>query len=135
MDSWILQLLGAALAATPGIVALIMSRQKLREEGAKLRAEATNILGDAAIQLVEPLQKRVTALEARVACLEAENDSLRTKVHQFEEQVREFRALIRALWEGAMMLTRQLKDRKIAPAWELTRYRELVEQALGENVE
>jgi len=128
MDSWVWQVLGALLAAAPGIAALIAGRQKLR-------AEASNILSDAAIQLVEPLQKRVTALEARVACLEAENDTLRTKVHQFEEQVREFRALIRALWEGAMMLTRQLKDRKIAPAWELTRYRELVTQALGEDVE
>lgn len=135
MDSWMLQVMGALLAAAPGIVALVMSRNKLKAEGVKLRAEATNILSDAAIQLVEPLQKRVTALEARVACLETENDTLRTKVHQFEEQVREFRALIRALWEGALMLTRQLKDRKIAPAWELAKYRELVTQALGEDVE
>ena len=89
------------------------------------RANAAKAISDAAVALVKPLRESVCSLEKRVDTLEKDNERL-------SRQVREFRELIRALWDGVLIYSKQLHAHGIPLAWNMTEYRELVEKALGE---
>jgi hypothetical protein len=121
MSDGLIILLGGLLGIVPGLWAIFSTRHKTR-------AEAASIISAAATSLIEPLQERVGDLEERVGVLEAQNEEL-------SRQVMEFRALIRQLWEGVGILSRQLEQHCIPLGWNLKNYRDTVEKALEDNGE
>jgi chromosome segregation ATPase len=117
MSDGLIVLIGALLGAVPGFYAILSGRTKVK-------AEAASIVSDTAMRLIAPLQERIDKLEGRVARLEEENELLRA-------QVREFKQLIRALWEGGLILSKQLESRGSPLAWDPRKWRAQVEKALG----
>lgn len=128
MADWLITFIVGAIAATPGIYAIIAGRQKIK-------AEASKIVTDTAVGLLAPLQTRIDRLEALIVKLEAKVARLEAENESLARQVREFRDLIRSLWEGVVILTQQLNSHNIPTAWNVNQYRRLVEKALGENQE
>ena len=117
MPDGLIVIIGALLGAIPGIYAILAGRSKVK-------AEASQIVSDTAMRLIAPLQERIDRLERQVVKLEAQNDELEAQVHEFKE-------LIRTLWAGVLILSRQLESRGSPPAWDPRKYREQVERALG----
>ena len=125
MPDWLMVLIGSLIAASPGVYAIIAGRQKIK-------AEASKIVTDTAVGLLAPLQTRIDRLETVITKLEAKVERLENENEELARQVREFRDLIRALWEGVLILTKQLDSHGIPTAWNVNQYRKLVERALGE---
>lgn len=90
-----------ALASAGGVTAVIQWLQNRR----KVNAEAGSILAEASRALIEPLTKRVEALEAENA--------------KHERQHQENKLRIDHLEAGVRILTRQLEEQNITPAWRL----------------
>jgi predicted RNase H-like nuclease (RuvC/YqgF family) len=116
MPDWMMVLLGSLIAATPGVYAIVSSRQKVK-------AEAAQIVSDTAVKLLAPLQARIDRLEALIVRLETKVARLESENQELSRQVREFRELIRRLW--LLVIANDIKaDANLAAA---------VEKALGET--
>ena len=133
MPDWLMVLMGAALGNAAGIYAIIVGRRKIKAEADKIAADASKTVTDVAVGLLKPLQDRIDRLEAIIVRLEEKVAKLESANDELSRQVREFRALIRWLWEGALILTGQLQGNDILPDWDFTKYEELVATALGED--
>ena len=125
MPDWLMVLLGAMIGAVPGVYAIIAGRHKVK-------AEASRIVTDTAVGLLAPLQARIDRLEAMVVRLEEKVQQLESDNDELSRQVREFRALIRSLWEGVLILSQQLESQGITPAWDQKQYQKAVERVLGD---
>ena len=122
MPDWLVTVIVGLIAASPGVYAIVAGRRKVE-------AEASKILSDAAVGMLKPLQERIDRLEALVLRLEAKVVALEADNEELSRQVREFRDLIRSLWEGVAILTRQLQAHGIPTAWNIEQYRAIVEKA------
>ena len=128
MPDWAITVVVGLIAAGPGVYAIVVGRHKVK-------AEASKILSDTAVGLLRPLQERIDRLEVLILRLEAKVAALEADNEELSRQVREFRDLIRSLWEGVAILTRQLQTRGIPAAWNIEQYRAVVEKALGDTRE
>ena len=125
MVDWVVVLIAAVLGALPGVYAIISGRHKVK-------AEAARIVSDTAVGLLKPLQARIDRLETMVVKLEEKVQQLESDNDELSRQVREFRALIRSLWEGVLILSQQLESQGITPAWDQKQYQKAVEKVLGD---
>jgi hypothetical protein len=126
MSDALLVFLGGLIGSLPGIYAIIAGRKKALAEASKTDAEASQIVSDTAMKMIQPLQAQIDRLEAKVAKVESNNEVLMRQVH-------EFRDLIRDLWQGVLILAKQLESRGTPLAWSVQKYRQAVEKALGES--
>lgn len=128
MPDWLVTVIVGLIASGPGVYAVVAGRHKVK-------AEASKILSETAVSMLRPLQERIDRLEALVMRLEAKVTALQTDNEELSRQVREFRDLIRTLWEGVVILTKQLQTHGIPLAWNIENYREAVERVLRDSQE
>ena len=134
MPDWLVVLIGATLGNAAGIYAIIVGRRKIKAEADKIAADASKTVTDMAVGLLKPLQDRIDRLEAFIVRLEEKVAKLESANDELSRQVREFRALIRWIWEGALILTGQLRVHNIQPDWDFSEHEDQVAKALGEPI-
>lgn len=110
------------LAASPGVVALLLGRKRaaVRQEEAAAREH----LLDQMQEQIDAQQNTIRFLTARLNDLEqsrakgyAETEALRQENEELRNEGRELREEVRELRHGVGELIRQMEEAKITPAW------------------
>lgn len=125
LETLMLPIIVATIAAIPGLYALIQNRKKAKAEAEKIEREADKLVAEAAASLVEPLTKRVNALEKKVAAqaetIEAQGKKIKEQGEIIEAQGKKIKFLESTNDKyriGTTRLVKQVRDLGHEPVWE-----------------
>jgi len=115
-NNTILGLVGAVIAAIPGILALIWGlaknraeTQKVSSESGKAQAEASQIMINTALTLIDTLHKQIDELSNTVIVLRSELERQIAITNELECQIKELKSVTSSLVERHNQALEKLK--------------------------